>query len=303
MSALVLGANGYIGFAVAQLLRQSGYKVYGLIRNKEQSSRLANNEIIPVVGSSGDASTYQHILKRVNIVIDTTTDPNTTPSATEAIKSLDTSKTVSVGKKVFIFTSGLLSHGGSDDLFTDEADTNPPDILLPRLNTESNIINSKDFHGVVIRPGFVYGYAGGNGGPNLGDRVFKLSDDGKIVISGSLEKRWGWIHVHDLARAYLLVIQNFTIASGQIFDLATESAPTYEEFRKKAAEVAGHKNAPIVQVPLDESNIWAKLFESSVRVSSQKAHDLLGWGPLHVSFLDDLEPVYVAYLSESKNKI
>eukprot|EP01125_Pyxidicula_operculata_P004420 TRINITY_DN1677_c1_g1_i2.p1 TRINITY_DN1677_c1_g1~~TRINITY_DN1677_c1_g1_i2.p1 ORF type:complete len:303 (+),score=59.32 TRINITY_DN1677_c1_g1_i2:596-1504(+) len=297
MSVLVIGANGYIGFGVAQVLRQHGYKVYGLVRKQEQSAKLALQEIIPVVGDGADKSTYQHIVKRVNVVIDATTDQATHLASIEAVKDHANSQTISVGKKIFIFTSGLLVHGHSDELYTDEANTNPPEFLLPRLKLESEIVNAKEYHGIVIRPGFVYGYAGGNGGAHLGDKVFKLKD-GKIVISGGLDKRWSWVHVHDLAHAYLLAIQKFTVASGQVFDVATESSPTYVEFRKKAAEVAGHKDAPVVQLPVDESNPWAKLFEVSIRVSAHKARNLLGWTPSHVSFLDDLEPIFHAYTHE-----
>jgi len=169
--------------------------------------------------------------------------------------------------------------------------------IQKRLEHESAVIHATEIHGIVIRPGFVYGYAGGNGGQHLGDPVFTLTD-GKIVISGSTTKRWSWVHIHDLAGAYLLAIQKFTSASGQIFDVAVENPPTYEEFRKKAAHIAGHKNAPVVTAPVAEGGGF---LESSVRISPAKARNLLGWVPTHLSLLDDLEPVHAAYLA-LKNK-
>ncbi len=43
--ALVLGANGYVGYPVSKLFALNGYLVYGLIRNKANYDRLAHDEV------------------------------------------------------------------------------------------------------------------------------------------------------------------------------------------------------------------------------------------------------------------
>jgi len=290
MSALVLGANGYIGFAVAQILRQNGYKVYGLVRKPEQSNKLASNEIYPVIGDANDPATYQDYAKRVEVIIDATTDIKAQGVAFATVKKLPQSP---LGKKVFINTSGILVHGSSNEVFTSEDNVNVPAALQGRAALEAEVIGSKEVHGIVIRPGFTYGYAGGNAGTHT-DKTWHLTD-GKIVISGSLEKRWSWVHIYDLARAYLLAVQNFTAASGQVINVAVRDPPTYVEFRKKAAAIAGHKDAPVSQVPVPEGNLWAGLLEASVRISPRKAENLLGWFPAHENLLDDLAQVFLAY--------
>jgi len=295
VAAVVYGANGYIGFAIAQVLRQNGYKVYGVVRNQEHNAKLATHEIIPVLGDG--LTPDEALIKKVNIVIDAASDNKASHAVLAATKKHATPH----GKKVYIYTSGILVHGPSDGVFEGEAFIDEGPTFAARATLEADIINSKDIHGIVIRPGFVYGYAGGNGGDHLGDKVFQLTD-GKIQISGSTEKRWSWVHVHDLAYAFLLAVQKFTIASGQIFDIGqSENPPTYVELRKKAAEIAGHKNAPVVNLPVPDG-FWPKVMEYSVRVSSRKANNLLGWYPGHHNILDDLQGVYAAYLAYKGQK-
>jgi len=69
-SVFIAGAAGYIGFGVALSFRRNGYRVYGLIRNSNQSQLLIQNEIIPVIASVTDIDQFSHILERCHIFID-----------------------------------------------------------------------------------------------------------------------------------------------------------------------------------------------------------------------------------------
>jgi len=298
MSALVIGANGYIGFSVAQILRQNGYKVHGLVRKQEYARKLASHEIIPLIGDASNPSTYQDTIKHVDVIIESTSDTKSHGTVLETVKKVSSS--LSFGKKIYIFTSGVLVHGEIDGVVTSEDQLNTPEPLKKREKFESDVINSKDIHGIVIRPGFLYGYAGGNGGVNL-ENVYQLNN-GKIEIEGRLDKIWPWVHVYDLARAYLLAIQKFTVASGQVFNIATRDIFTYEEVRKRAAEIAGHKDAPVVQLPLVERHPFVKLFETQLRISPKKAENLLGWFPTHDHMLYDLSNDYLAYQALQNQK-
>jgi nucleoside-diphosphate-sugar epimerase len=188
-----------------------------------------------------------------------------------------------------------LVHGHNEDIVTEEIVHPLPGLLQSRAQFELDVINAKEVHGIVIRPGFVYGYAGGNGGTNITDKVFNLAgNNGKVVIHGKKDRRHSWVHIYDLANAYYLAIKNYTNATGQIFDIASD-APTYEELYRKAASVAGHKDAEVVVHPFTEDNPWGPFLNQTVRTSYNKAKNLLGWSPSHPNVLDDLENVYVAY--------
>jgi len=290
MSVFVVGASGYIGFAVAKYFRQNGYHVYGLIRKPEQSRRLALEEIIPVVGDATKPETYQNIINNASIVVDASFDPS---SPTQNIIFNVAKKHSSLhGKKIYIYTSGILVHGNNEEIVTEEIVHPLPGPLEARAKFELEVINAKEVHGIVIRPGFVYGYAGGNGG-DLTDKVFNIAGNHGKVIQWK-ERRHSWVHVNDLADAYILTVKNYTKVTGQIFDIASD-APTYEELYRKAATVAGHKDAELVDQPFPENNPWGPFFNQTVRTSYRKAKNLLGWSPSHPNILDDLESVYVAY--------
>ncbi|KAI8325523.1 NAD(P)-binding protein, partial [Martensiomyces pterosporus] len=67
---LVIGANGFIGNAVAQAFSRAGYLVYGLVRSEEKGGGFAADEIIRVVGSTTNPESYADILDKVDILVD-----------------------------------------------------------------------------------------------------------------------------------------------------------------------------------------------------------------------------------------
>jgi len=270
-----------------------------LIRKPEQSRRLSAEEIIPVVGDGTKPETYENIINNASVVIDTSFDPSA--PAQSHILTIAKKHSSAHGKKIYIFTSGILVHGHNEEVVSEEILRPLPGFIQARANFELEVINTKEVHGIVIRPGFVYGYAGGNGGDHIVGKVFDIAaNNGKVVINGNKERRHSWVHIHDLASAYFLAAQNFTVASGQIFDIASPDAPTYEELYKKGAHVAGHKNAEVVSIPFPEGNPWGPFLNQTVRVSNNKARNLLGWKQTHPHVLDDLEPVYEAYKAHRK---
>jgi len=299
MSVLVIGASGYIGFAVAQVFRQNGYRVYGLVRKQEQSRRLAAEEIIPVLGDVSKPETYENAIKQVGIVIDTLSfDPsNTTHNHFDLVKKHSPPH----GKKIFIYTSGILVHGHHEEVVTEEVlDTTP--FLQTRANHDVDVINAKEVYGIVIRPGFAYGYAGGYGGNAISEKVFNIAaNNGKIILSGRKDRRHSWVHIYDLANAYLLAVKNHTTAAGQIFDIASPDAPTYEELYKKIAVVAGHKDAELVVQPFPDDFVLGTYLNQTTRTSNKKTENLLGWTPSHPNIIDDLEPVFEAYKASKQH--
>jgi len=290
MSVLVFGAGGYIGFAVAKYLRARGYTVYGLIRKPEHSKKLSQHEIHPVIGDITKPETYEKLLEQCKFIIDTS--PSGQQVAFPFIKKYSSPQS----KKIYIFTSGVLVHGTQESLCSEDQVNPPKGFMQDRANYEQQVVHSPEIYGIVIRPGFVYGYAGGNCGLHV-DAMFNLSkNQGKIVVKGNKNRKHTWVHIYDLAHAYLLTIEHFPTASGQIFDIAY-SYPTYEEIYRKAAAVAGFPNAELVESPFPPENSWGPLLNMTILTSYKKAQNLLGWTPAHPNILDDLEPLYEAWKS------
>jgi nucleoside-diphosphate-sugar epimerase len=58
--------------------------------------------------------------------------------------------------------------------------------------------------------------------------------------AGKRERKWSWVHVDDLAQAYVLAVQKIHAAKGEVFNVASPSgAPTWEELNLRAAKLVG----------------------------------------------------------------
>jgi NAD(P)-dependent dehydrogenase (short-subunit alcohol dehydrogenase family) len=68
-TVLVIGANGYIGNAVARAFVRSGWITYGLVRRESAVPSLEAEEIIPLLGSPADIS-FLKLLNDKRVVFD-----------------------------------------------------------------------------------------------------------------------------------------------------------------------------------------------------------------------------------------
>jgi len=54
-------------------------------------------------------------------------------------------------------------------------------------------------------------------------------------------QRWNWIHIEDLADAYVMAAKQSHAVKGEAFNLVADPSPTYEEVCLAASRVAGFK--------------------------------------------------------------
>jgi len=60
-----------------------------------------------------------------------------------------------------------------------------------------------------------------------------------VVCARLQDKRWSWVHVDDLAQAYVRAAQNRGAATGQIFDVGEPHGPQFEELLRAAKAYTG----------------------------------------------------------------
>lgn len=106
-------------------------------------------------------------------------------------------------------------------------------LIRPGLSTFSSLSPRK----LTLTPGWIYG---GNGGPYMSMyfNAFDLATN-TVTIKGRGDKRFSWVHVEDLARAYALVVQQGASLSGQLFNIVSRDYPTFEGIVTAAARAAG----------------------------------------------------------------
>ncbi|CAF2405807.1 unnamed protein product [Rotaria sp. Silwood2] len=299
-SALVFGANGYIGFGIAVGLRRSGFHVFGVIRNSRHSTLLAQNEIEPIVIESFDkVDLLADQLAKSSVIIDAV---GYTKSLSEIILQAVTKagqQRTQHGKlahyaPLFVFTSGIMTYGDTTMFGSCPVDEmikpNPQTIEMKTREDYENLVlaaSSNVLHTTVIRPGFVYGSHGGF----VADLFYS---EKKAIIHGRRDKRWSWVHIDDLAEGYALIARApRAIIIGQMWNLAAPNDnPTYEEVRTHMARVSGQ------QVEYKEKTNDDKIpprWDTDSIINPSKAIDQLGWRPKHVGYIQEIETYYKSW--------
>jgi len=281
MRILVTGAGGYIGTAVCDALRRNGHLVYGLIRKEELKNNLIKREIMPIVGDMSDLKSLSNVLEEVSVVIDTTLVMGADPMAANRSLMNAIGAASKFSKKRFIYTSGVLVYGDYPGCVVDE--TTPTKGFKPRADFEKEVTSSTAVDGVVIRPGFVYG---GSSGYYVA-KMFEENDKGEIDINGNPNKSWSWVHLNDLADAYVLVVEAArSLVAGEVFNVSDDTRITYGAAREAMARAGGSK-AKVVSNPCG-ADFFSQLLEVTAVASSDKLYRTLGWHPRSGPFVDNI---------------
>jgi len=295
MRVLVTGANGFIGLQTAIQLRIEGYVVYGLIRNKDHAGSLERHEIIPVVGDITDSKALDATLDKVSVVIDNVMslagqDPAKFADPNRALVALIQASAKRTGvRKRYIYTSGCLVLGNQPGKALTEEDPCQSQFLGWRAAFEREVIalggvQGSHVDGSVLRPGFVYGT---QWGPLL-TPWFHGDKDGNIEIVGNPDKRWAWIHLYDLAAAYVAVVGNKSTI-GELFNIGDDTRATYAQIKEGCARAAGVQGKCVAKPA--PSDFFGMLLEGSANcvVSSEKLKKMTGWRTKHGPVFDQIE--------------
>jgi nucleoside-diphosphate-sugar epimerase len=110
-------------------------------------------------------------------------------------------------------------------------------------------------------------------------------------LTGKRERKWSWVHVDDLAQAYVLAAQKIHAAKGEVFNIASPtSSPTWEELNLRAAKLVGFTGT-ITHEPAGD-DFWSQFIDATVVVNPKKAIEVLGWRPHHLGLVEELPLLY-----------
>jgi len=290
---LVTGANGLIGGAVAISLRRAGHTVYGLIRDEKQKANLLENEIIPVISDGSNVKSYSAILSKVSVVVD-----NLTVYGGEEMgatnRNIQAALATSGTRKRYIYTSGVLVYNYPGEVVDESYATNG---IQWRANLEQTLLKHEGVDTTIIRPGWVYGGSGGF----VADLWFNQVDKKEIEFNGSTEKSWGWIHLTDLADAYVRAVEaSASKVRGEIFDVADSTRVTCLEARSlfaKAAKLQGK----IALKPVGSTD-FDKVMEFTSVPKADKIRTQLGWSPRCGPLADGIDIYYQSWKAHQDKK-
>jgi len=297
MDVFVTGASGYVGSEVATAFARAGHCVHGLVRSAAKCRALAGAEVQPVMGSIEDATSWEAVARRCEVLIHCAVQYTSRMFEFDrrAVSALLRIASGARESCTFIYTSGVWLYGDTAGTVVDEeSPVNPAELVRERVEIEDSVLATRrdGMRPIAIRVGCVYGASG-----SLTATWFDTAHKhGSARIVGDGSNRWAMVHVQDLADLYLRAAESD--ASGEVFNATDRSRSTVFECARAASFAAGAKGR-VEKVSLEqarkEMGLEADCLTLDQNVDSRKAMSRLGWLPRHPNFIDGVDRYYAAW--------
>ena len=304
-TALIIGASGYIGGAVARTFASSSYDTFGLIRSSSSDPHgvLAKQHVHPIIGSAADVpaavASIQSLTKTLDVIVIATDDKSLSHfDGTIELVSTLAKLSNSLGiKPLVIFSSGCKDYGpgeldGAPNLKanTEETPLRTPPSLVPRAQNALRFLRYPElFDGVVVRPTHVHGYSSSYYGFFIQIAVAAKERKTKLLLPGDARTILHSVHVDDCAEAYLAIAehQDRKQVAGEIFNIsAGEKYETLQAFACALQETFELECG--VECVVQELSVANVLVAWSQWVGSEKIRNLTGWKDTRPMFAADL---------------
>jgi nucleoside-diphosphate-sugar epimerase len=295
VKVLIIGATGYIGSAIAELLNAQGHQVLGSARSDEAAQKLRTAGVEPISADVENAASLASGAHEAGAVVYAVQyagrysgeDGGAFPEIEkEALGALVDA--LAETKKTLIYTSGTWVYGNTGGRAVDESSpVNPIPLVARRPELEQTVLAgaSRGVRAIVLRPGCVYGR--GRGLPAMWVQSARESGSARFVGDGT--NHWPVVHVEDLARAYALALEKAN--PGDLYNVADETSFTVREMAQAASFGAG-KSGLVTPWPLEDARKALGPFADALaldsRVSSRKIRTSLGWTTRTPTILNDL---------------
>ena len=299
MKILVTGATGYAGYHAAIAFRQAGHRVSGLVRDdgKERARELLRYEVKLARGDLTKPDTYRQHIEDSDVLVHTVLDFEN-PQETDR-KLFNTLQQVaqnsrSQRQRLFIYTTGCSIYGKRPERVMDETTpANPDHALAFRMQMESELfdMDMPRVSRVVLRPGFMYGL---DGHSSISGQWFAMGEKGEAIYRGDRDKGWSWVHVGDLARAYVMVAESAANLDRQVFCVADEQRYRCLEVMQACIAAAGYEGE-IKFAASDDEDVTSTWFDQNEFITSGKIRRWLGWFPRHTGLIDEIETYYSSW--------
>ncbi|NGO14370.1 NAD-dependent epimerase/dehydratase family protein [Streptomyces sp. HC44] len=294
MQILVIGATGYAGRRVSAALARAGHRVLGLARDTTgQGARdLTISEVTPVEGDFTKPESWRGHLDGMDAVVHLLMEMSDPIGGDQRLfAELVAAQERDGRRRHLVFTTGISSYGRTGlPLMDENTPGNPESPLGFRFALEKELAASGLAH-TVVRPGFMYG---GPATTSMTGEWFAAAEAGKPVFYGDSAKRWSWVHVDDLADAYVRILDNPTAVDGEVFVVADDQRLAALDVQRVAVRAAGY-TGEITLETAEAGGMMQMAADQDELVTSAKAHRLLGWRPRHASFTDNPEQHYRAW--------
>ncbi|GFP59610.1 hypothetical protein TASIC1_0014003200 [Trichoderma asperellum] len=318
---LLLGATGYVGKRLAETLVRSGqHRVYGIARSETKAKTLALAEVIPIICPDpvNAPKAYMDAIRdhHIEVIVDVA------GANQETVKFLSHAKEISQerldsyvaagirGPKLgFIYCSGTWVHGSSNAALSDLDIVGPTAVAPPRalvawrVGLENSVLSSSDVLDVaVLRPALIYGYENTIWAPFILPLLEASRSGSSESVNVPLEadSRPALIHVDDVATGFQKAIENLSLINGgsiyPVFDLITSQESMSDIFAAMGSSWGYKGKCTLVG---SGGDLFAEAMSSTLRGSSSRAKQLLGWEPTRTNgYVADMDLYAAAFASQ-----
>lgn len=241
-SALVTGANGFIGSHLVDFLLKQGLHVRCLVRTTSNLRWLKDDSVEYVYGDLTDIASLRQAVEKIDIIFHLagkTKAKNKTvffsANAQGTENLLQAVCDVNPGISRFVYVSSIAAAGPSqkDRPHREEDIPNPVTIYgKSKLEGERRVWKFKNKIPVtIVRPPVVFG-------PRDEDvlRFFKIISKGILPQLGGKDRYAGFVYVEDLVKG-LFLASTHPAAIGQLYYLATAGVFSWDAFGQGIAKV------------------------------------------------------------------
>lgn len=300
MRVLVTGAAGFVGRAVCGELIAGGHDVRALVRRPgsepprtravvadltdEQALRAAVAQAAPegVVHLAAEIATQRDAKRIREVNVEGT---RRLLAACEA-----------AGAPRFLFVSTVVTGDAGGQLLTEERPLPVRTAYGQSKQEGEQLLAESGLHGIVIRPGHVYG----PGGWYAEEVLPLLRRPGRFAVVGSGGNWWDVVHVDDVARAIALALEQ--APDGALYHVADDEPIRLYDFMALTAAELGRKRprrvpAPLARIATGRDPVLA--VTRSARTSNARIRRELGWRPLYPSAREGVPAVIRALRGET----
>lgn len=292
MRVFVTGASGFIGSAVVRELLAAGHDVVGLARSEVAAESVAAAGAGVLRGDLADLESLRRGASAADGVVHTAYNhdfrvsrPDVAAADRRAIEAM--AEALAGSGRPLVITSGT-GRRAPGQVATEDVLPDPTTDPTGRVATElfATSFAERGVRASVVRfPPSVHG----PGDHGFMRRLIDIAlSKGVSAYPGVGANRWPAVHRLDAAHLFRLAVESAP-GGARLHGVGDEGVPVRE-----IAEVIGrHLNLPVASVPADQVaehfGFLGPFFAADLPVSSAITQRMLGWHPVEVGLVADLE--------------
>jgi nucleoside-diphosphate-sugar epimerase len=289
MRVFVTGATGLVGRGAVSALKAAGHEPLGLTSQDSKRFMVERLGATAVVGDMREGTSWIEQARSADAIIHCAKPgakrlgrKQVQEWADADLKCLDQLLAAARdGNKPLVYTSGAWVYGAGKDRRVEDSPLNPFPHIAHKVRAEEMVLaaaRSNDVKGIVLRPGMVYAPWG-----QFAEQYLRtMVGGGSARYAGNGSNLQSWVHIEDLARAFVLAIEK--APGGRIFNVADDEPVSINSLLGALAEAFGAKQprgAPAFMIRLLLGRSFASALMSDAVCSNVAMKSELG---LHLEY-------------------